>query len=206
LRARLSRVASEHDFAEEVLQRVRARLLVGSKPRISTYRGDGPLGAWLHVVAANVARDYLRSYRKRRSCCCPLDAASARFSKTSDPSTVTASPEDDVLAASHARTLEQGLVNAMLELTNEERQLLHHYFVSGLSIDVLGAMYSINRATAARRIRRNVERLRQAVRRQLSRSAIRLGSSEFAAFGLAVGERLNVNASSLLGVDIRPAL
>lgn len=199
LRARLRSVASEQDFAEEVLQRVRARLLVGSKPRIVTYRGDGPLGAWLHVVAANVARDYLRSCKKRRSCSCPLDTAAARLSDTA--SVFAHSPEDDALAANDVRAFEQGLVKAVLELTGEERRLLHHYFVSGLSIDVLGSMYSINRSTAARRIQRNVERIRHAVRRELSRSAISLGSAELAAFWPTLGKRLTVNASSLLGPE-----
>lgn len=198
LRARLRGLASEPDFADEVLQRVRARLLVGPDPRINTYRGDGPLGAWLRVVAANVARDYLRSDKRRRSCACPLNSAAARLSSMSD-SAFAASPEDDVLAANFADAFEQGLVKAVLELTSDERQLLHHYFVSGLSIDVLGAMYSINRSTVARRIQRNLERIRHAVHRELSTSAGSLHSSEFAAFWPALGKRLNVNASSLLG-------
>lgn len=199
LRAQLRGVTSEQDFAEEVLQRVRARLLVGSRPRIVTYRGDGPLGAWLRVVAANVARDYLRSCKKRRSCSCPLDAAAARLFDTA--SVFADSPEDDALAANDARTVEQGLVRAVLELNGEERRLLHHYFVSGLSIDVLSSMYSINRSTAARRIQRNVERIRHAVHRELSRGASSLGRSELAAFWPALGKRLNVNASSLLGLE-----
>lgn len=199
LRARLRSIASDQDFAEEVLQRVRARLLVGSKPRINTYRGDGPLGGWLHVVAANVARDYLRASSRRRSRRWPLDAAAARF--TGAHATYAPSPEDDALAASCAHSVEQGLVKAVRELTSEERQLLHHYFVSGLSIDVLGAMYSINRSTAARRIRRNIERIRQGVHRELSTSSVSLGSVELAGFWPTLGKRLNANASSLLGFE-----
>ena len=71
--------------------------------------------------------------------------------------------------------------------------------LSGLSIDALASMYSINRSTAARRVQRNVERIRRAIHKELSRSAIELGSFELAELWPTLGKRLNVNASSLLG-------
>lgn len=204
LRARLRSVAPEQDFAEEVLQRVRDRLLVGSKPRINTYRGDGPLSGWLRVVANNVAKDYLRSHTSQCSRYLSDTAARHAFFSTSESTASAASPEDDVLAAHDAHTLEQGLLKAVLGLTNEERQLLHHHFVSGLTVDVLGPMYSVNRSTAARRIQRSVGRIRRAIRAELSTSAISLGDVDSGDIWRTLGKRLNVNAAFLLRFDAEP--
>jgi hypothetical protein len=54
---------------------------------------------------------------------------------------------------------------AFTSLASTELSLLHQYFVSGFSIDVLADMYEVHRATAARRINRAIECLRQAVKR-----------------------------------------
>jgi RNA polymerase sigma-70 factor (ECF subfamily) len=50
--------------ADDVLQELRARLFVARgavPPRIATYRGRGPLGAWVRVAAARVAIDLARA-------------------------------------------------------------------------------------------------------------------------------------------------
>jgi len=46
---------------EEVLQEIRTRLLVGSNPKISSYRGSGALSGWLRSLAVNAAQDRVRS-------------------------------------------------------------------------------------------------------------------------------------------------
>jgi hypothetical protein len=47
--------------ADEVKQRLRERLLVGSITRIVGYRGQGPLGAWLRVASVRIAIDISRA-------------------------------------------------------------------------------------------------------------------------------------------------
>src|SRR5262249_30744882 len=49
-------------FADEVRQVLRQRLFVGhagSPPKIATYTGAGPLGAWLRVTAVRTAQNLL---------------------------------------------------------------------------------------------------------------------------------------------------
>jgi RNA polymerase sigma factor (sigma-70 family) len=54
------RMLSDRDHAEEVTQQA----LVKTWEMLHSYRGESPLSAWIHRIAANVALDYLRA-RKR---------------------------------------------------------------------------------------------------------------------------------------------
>src|SRR5262250_2343285 len=48
-------------LADAVRQRVRMKLFVGAAPKIASYAGTGPLGAWLRVVTIRCARDLHRT-------------------------------------------------------------------------------------------------------------------------------------------------
>ena len=50
---------------DEVRQRLRVKLLAGPNPNITTYRGFGPLGAWVRVAAARVASNLQENERGR---------------------------------------------------------------------------------------------------------------------------------------------
>jgi RNA polymerase sigma-70 factor (ECF subfamily) len=54
------RIVADRDNAEEVTQQA----LIRTWEMLNTYRGESPLSAWIHRIAANTALDYLRS-RKR---------------------------------------------------------------------------------------------------------------------------------------------
>jgi RNA polymerase sigma-70 factor (ECF subfamily) len=151
---------------EDVLQEVRSRLFVGSLPKIASYRGSGSLGGWLRSVAIHAARDHLRASKSSRQRLQKL-AAAQRADADGHALSVPANDEhafrNDFVGA-----CQWAWRAAIHSLTSMERKLLHHHFVSGLSIDILGKLYGVHRATVARRIRRAADRLSQGVRAALS--------------------------------------
>src|SRR5204863_6073946 len=64
LTTNVGRVALSHDQADELRQQLRVALLIGEQPKIGTFRGQGPLGAWVQVCAVRLALR-LGSNRKR---------------------------------------------------------------------------------------------------------------------------------------------
>jgi RNA polymerase sigma-70 factor, ECF subfamily len=161
LRTILRRLLGESLATEEVLQEVRTRLLVGDPPRIASYRGSGCLASWLRSVAVHAAQDHRRAAGVRRSCLQKL----ARAERVSIATEAT----DDQLFQKQRRALcEQAWHSAIRSLDSAERQLLHHHFVSGLTIDALGTIYAVHRATVARRIRRAVAQVRRRIHEVLA--------------------------------------
>jgi RNA polymerase sigma-70 factor, ECF subfamily len=55
-------VTGDRDLADDLVQETMARAI----DRAGQYRGDAPLGAWLHRIALNAWRDHLRRRRLRR--------------------------------------------------------------------------------------------------------------------------------------------
>lgn len=194
----IAKLDARPDVIEDVLQQVRQRLLVGPTPRIVSYRGEGALGAWLGTVAKNVARDLLRGFgirREQRACGsdgCLTSEARLDF-------TAPSSPEDDAFREQCAPILQQALSTSLLALESEQRALLSHYFVSGLGIDSLGALYSVNRSTAARRVLRAVQRIRSLLHRELVPHFGPLTPGELESWFPLLSQQLNVDAAALLG-------
>lgn len=166
LRRLLGRLLQEVTAVEDVLQEVRTRLFVGEPPKIASYRGRGCLAGWLRSVALHAARDHLRCVRAQRG----------RLLRLSHPDVALLG----VLRAPAAETLDENPGKrerqrcqrawsvAIRSLRPEERQLLYHHFVNGLSIDALAALYGVHRATAARRIRRATAGVRRRMRNELA--------------------------------------
>lgn len=195
VRTYVSTVDARADTVEDVLQGVRDRLLVGPKARILTYGGRGSFQAWLCKVARNVALDYLRAHSMRRRTRARLnDFAVIELLHPAVPT----SPEDAVLREREARLIQGALSKAISNLPTQDRRLLYHYFVCGLCIDDLGRIYSIDRSTAARRISRNLRRIRSAVGTDLLPHMGRLEPGELERWGSVLQQRADINASVLL--------
>jgi RNA polymerase sigma-70 factor len=149
---------------DDVLQDVRKRLVAEPSSR-ACYAGTGPLGSWIRSVAVNVARDYLRleSARRRRE---EAHTSLALFGQGE------ATADDDLLLCivwqECASACLAAVRDAFQEIQLRERQLLHDYYFRGLSIDALAPLYTVNRATIARRLRRSTEEIRRCVRRRIA--------------------------------------
>jgi RNA polymerase sigma-70 factor (ECF subfamily) len=159
------RILGEKAGTDEVLQEIRTRLFVGESPKISSYRGSGALSGWLRSLAVNAAQDRVRSNIVQRGRLRRLAAA-----ERGTPSAITLEDSaEQPFRSDYARVCGRAWCAALGTLGSDDRQLLHHHFVSGLSIDVLGPLYGVHRATVHRRIRKAVEQVRCQVRERLLR-------------------------------------
>ena len=140
---------------DEVLQRLRAKLLVGTPPRIASYQARGPLSGWLTVIAIRVAIELRRATRREHAASTQPYVLDTSYDPDLTRSFVTARYADSFAGALRA---------AALELTDADRALLRRAFVDGYSVDQLGHLYSVHRATAARRVQRARSRLLDALR------------------------------------------
>jgi len=131
---------ADPELAAEVRQQVTAEVLVGDErgPRIAGYGGRGDLRGWLRSVAVRTAWRHLA--RARRDA--PWDDDGALGA-------------DDDPAIAHLRRrwtdeLGRALAAAVAGLGVRHRTLLRLAYVDGLTVDELGRIYRVHRATAAR--------------------------------------------------------
>ena len=62
--AALASVRMRDDHGDDIRQRLRAKLFVGAKPKIGSYRGGGELGAWVRAATIREALDVRRTLRR----------------------------------------------------------------------------------------------------------------------------------------------
>ncbi|MEO8185728.1 MAG: hypothetical protein ABI895_43540 [Deltaproteobacteria bacterium] len=134
------------DLAADARQIVLERLLVGDAskgalPKIANYRGIGPLHSWVATTAATTLLTLRRSESRRREQ--PEEFAGVGLGARLDP-------ELDYLKLRYKTEVEEALIEALGQLTARDVTLLRLHLGERLTIDALGAMYSVNRATAAR--------------------------------------------------------
>lgn len=128
------------EWANEVRQRVRVKLLVGKDPAIGRYRGEGPLGALVRVTAVRVA----------------VDVVAAGAGRVHDGEIVDqlvsmdASPEVDAAKSLYGERFRGAIEHSLAQLSVRDKTLLRLHFVDGLNIDGIGAIYRVHRATVAR--------------------------------------------------------
>jgi len=138
-------------LSEDAELRLRERLLLVGEdevPRLASYSGRGDLRAWLRAAAVRTAIDLMRA---RRSVALDANALDD-----------VAIAQDPLLAALKQRYREEFRIafgEAAKTLTDRERTLLRYRFFDGLSIDEIGQLYRVHRATVARWIAAIRERL-----------------------------------------------
>jgi RNA polymerase sigma-70 factor (ECF subfamily) len=199
LRPTVRRLVRNNDAAEDVLQEVRNRLLVGPSPKIATYRGEGSLASWLRIIALNVARDY------KRSCV----SETRRFSRLKDlchPKARTIHPDDAYFLKECSRVCEMSLLSAVASLAEDERILLRNHFVLGVGIDELGRLYSVDRSTAARRILRSVQAVRCHLEDKLSNHFGGLNAHELSELLRQLYGYVDIDGLTLLSASTPPSM
>jgi RNA polymerase sigma-70 factor (ECF subfamily) len=141
MRPLVGRVRLTPEMADELRQILRVRLLTGPSPKIARYRGSGPLGGWLRVVATRIALELRESTDRRTSSDSVVMDALA--------STGT-SPELTAAKLQHQQLFRAELERSFRELAVREKTLLRLHFLHGMSIDEMGAVLRVHRATVAR--------------------------------------------------------
>jgi len=185
----IAAVRGAKGIGDDVAQRVRAALLAGAPPSITTYAGRSPLAAWLRVITTREAVRLVRAQDREVS----LD---------DDHLVELISPEHDPELAYMKRHYREqlGLAfrEAVADLPSELRTLLRQSVVDGVGIDRLATLYDLHRATVARRIEAARHELNEAVRTRLEQ---RLGidGNELASVLRLIQSQLDLTLGALAG-------
>jgi RNA polymerase sigma-70 factor, ECF subfamily len=190
LESALRRYQGCSDLVEEVKQRVRDRALVADPgpPRIHGYSGRGDLRGWVRVMAMREAIDLVR-----RSCReAPID--------DDIPLHAFVTPGDADLEHTkryYSEEFKQAFSAALRGLSARDQTLLRQHVIDGLSIDQLGVLHHMHRATAARNLQRARGALLDATREQLA-SRLAVGPRELDSILRLVRSRLEVTLRGLV--------
>jgi RNA polymerase sigma-70 factor (ECF subfamily) len=136
------RVRAGRDVIDEVQQKLRVHLMMGSEDKvakISEYSGRGALGGWVRVAAVRTALNHLRAVGPK------IEDPAGEMSLTSDP--------ELAYVKEHARGLFADAFKRVLDgLDSNERTILRLHYIDGLTMDQLARLYKTPRSTIARRV------------------------------------------------------
>lgn len=174
----------------DIQQELCRRLIEQQDPSIARrgYSGRGDLLSWLRTVALREAS--LRRKRGQRETV--LTVADDRGPR--DPHK---SPEAVALAGDLRQTFKSAFREALAALSSRERNLLRYHYLLRHSIDQIGEIYRVHRATAARWLARSEEHL---IRETRERFIVRAGVAEQSLPGVMeeLRSQLSINLGNLL--------
>jgi RNA polymerase sigma-70 factor, ECF subfamily len=181
-------VGVEPHLIDDVKQELRWRLLVADAgpPRIVEFSGRGELRRWVRVLAVREALAIKRRARRQ------TPAEDQLLERALVPAQ---DPERAYLKRHYRNEFVSALSQALGGLSPREQTLLRQSFVDGLSIDELGALHGVHRATAARWLARAQASLSRRVQGILRRN-LQMGTADlrsilrFIRSGLHVSLRL----------------
>ncbi len=132
------------DLTDEAVQRLRTLLLVGdddSPPKITDYKGHGPLDAWLRVTGTRLARKLITRDKL---------ANAEGDDVLLETRTMGDDPELAFIKGTYRGAFRQAFREALTTLEPRARTLLKQHTIDGLSIDALAPIHGVHRATVAR--------------------------------------------------------
>jgi RNA polymerase sigma-70 factor (ECF subfamily) len=177
------------DQRDEVKQELRRKLLTadGDRPRIADFSGRADLRMWVRTAAVRAGIDLLRA---RRDVALDEDELAALPAIADDPELVH-------LKSVYREQLRDAVVTAIGQLEARERLLLKYHYIDGLSVDKVGAVYGVHRATAARWIGAARDALAAKAQRVLI-ATLRVTPSELRSIARLVESQLDVSIRRLL--------
>jgi len=127
---------------DETEQRVLIMVLVGDpvRPAISTYGGRGRLRSWVRSIGVRTGRRLAGEVGAPDHAIDELDRLAANVHD----------PELALLRDRYRDEVRQALAGALANLAERPRNVLRQYYIDGLTIDQLAALYRVDRATTAR--------------------------------------------------------
>jgi RNA polymerase sigma-70 factor, ECF subfamily len=173
----------------DVVHAVRERVLGTNGPgKILEYRGRGALRGWLRVVAVREALQLMR--QRKREAPMPEDHdMAARIGST-----------DAALPQREREVHREAFRAALASLTVRDRNLLRQHYLHGATVDELGALHGVHRATAARWIADLRELLLQRTRQHVA-TALRLSGGELEDEMRRVAEHLEISLQHTLSME-----
>ncbi len=188
LRPALAGLGATAGAIDDVLARLRARLLTSNSPAIAQYRGHGELAGWLKVIAV---REALAMLRRDRHVPADDDEIEALLAPDDDP-------ELELMRQRYSEAFRRAFEAALAELDTKDRNVLRFHLVERLGIDRIGAIHGVHRSTAARWLADIRERLYRSTRRHLM-DALHVGSTELDSILRAIRSRLDASIGRHLG-------
>lgn len=190
LRSYLGRLAVDEAMLDELRQTVLVKLLGGHPPRIARYNGSGPMGAWVRVITARTALDLLREQANTRG----------ENPETALAASVAAqvTPENALARTTYGPVFQAALERALAALPPRDQAILKFHFLERLSIDAVGTIYRVHRATVARWLADIRRRLSADIEERLQ---VDLGTtpSEFRSLLEVVRDDLRASLARVLG-------
>jgi RNA polymerase sigma-70 factor (ECF subfamily) len=174
----------------DVIHAVRARVLgAGAPGKILDYRGRGNLRGWLRVVAVREALQLQR--QRRREAPMPEDQDIAAHLDGAGAATMTERERE---------IHREAFRGALASLTPRDRNLLRQHYLHGATIDELGVLHGVHRATAARWIADLRELLLDRTRRHIA-AVLRLSGGELESEMRRVAAHLEITLQHTLSFE-----
>ncbi|HEY0251258.1 MAG TPA: hypothetical protein VGC41_07005 [Kofleriaceae bacterium] len=142
LRAALSTLDSRSDFIAEVLQLLREKILVArdGEPKIASYSGHGPLGAWLRVAAMRTALSLRRQRQPELAIDDELDAVLD----------LAPNAEIRVIARELGSDLRETLRAAVAAQPARIRAIMRMYYADNRGVEDIGRVYNVHASSISR--------------------------------------------------------
>ena len=169
--AAATRVLRDADAASEVVQLLRARLLLseaGRAPGLAAYLGQGPLSGWLRAAAVRTALNLRRGAGRQ---------ARAEQEVLAEAALRSEEAPWEPLRERHRADFQAALAEALAALPSRERMLLRLHVVEGLSLERLGTLYRTHKSTVSRWLAKAREEVLEGTRVRLV-ERLRLSPSE----------------------------
>lgn len=185
----LARRGAQDSQLQDLLHNVLEKLLLprdDKPPLLMDYSGQGSLKSWVSTVAVTTLLMSRRSSERRREDMCGDDALESRLAEDGG--------ELQFLKQHYRKPVETAISSALAQLGDRERVLLRLHLVERMSIDRLGTMYNVNRATAARWLANARASVLKATRAEMRR-ALRVSESECDSIIKLVDSQLQVSVA-----------
>jgi RNA polymerase sigma-70 factor (ECF subfamily) len=189
--AYVSRAGALSGFDDDVKQALRNRILVAETsilPRIASYTGRGPLGAWVRMTATRIAADLRR------------EGGRARGSESEALSDAAPDPELSYLKQRYGSEASKALSEAFAELSARDANLLRMYFLERTSATAMATMYAVSTRSIQRWLLASQEQLLAGTKRILQ-AKLALSTSELESLLGLVESQLGVSVYRLLGAN-----
>jgi len=160
----LDRLRLTHFERGDLGQRLREELFVRTpdrRPKIAEYSGRGDLAGWLRITATRLGLKVIRARGKHEDSDSALEEHAAQGED----------PELALIRAEYRPVFKTSFQIALDALEDRERLLLKQHFLDGLTVDQLGAVHHVHRATAARWLVSAREALLKRLRGELMNAA-----------------------------------
>jgi len=172
---------------EEVRQLVLEKLLLGPKPRLLEYSGQGALQVWLSLVVRRAAINAGRGDKRY------VAVGGAEEAEPEPAAALLASSPELQLGkkAAQAQVI-RALKGAFAQLEPGERELLELFHLKGLAHEQIGQKLGAPRSTVAFWLTRARQKLLQGTRRRLV-DALKLSDTELESLVREMGSRMELS-------------